>query len=179
MATAEDNADHGVEPEPMKEELKTFKEDDTDFTDALLTEALAPLRPSVSARMRVSDAMLEVHRRAEKVANTLPEYGWRIFRLGFAFAALLGATVLMYFYPRVILNTDEVYLMSYATSGVFIAGLCFLLFGRYLARIEALLFSVLSQRDLEPSRLEILTLEVFGIFCVLASSLMYWYMSIR
>src|SRR6266550_4460300 len=62
----------------LQNEFKQLKEE-----NALLKEALAPLRPSKSSRMRLSDAMLDVHRKASDVAEALPERGWRIFRLFF------------------------------------------------------------------------------------------------
>src|SRR4051794_16686500 len=74
--------------------LKELKEE-----NAMIEEALAPLRSSKSARIRLSDAMLEVHRKATNVAEALPERGWRIFRLSFCFFALVGATLLAAFYP--------------------------------------------------------------------------------
>src|SRR4051812_41845366 len=61
----------------LQAEFKTLKAEANEV-NALLNEALAPLRPSRSARMRVTDAMVDVHRRAEHVANTMPEKGWRI-----------------------------------------------------------------------------------------------------
>src|SRR5258706_10779219 len=83
----------------LQSEFRRLKDENAEVK-ALLNEALAPLRPSRSARMRLADAMVDVHRRAEHVANTLPEKGWRIFRYCFALVALLAALAAQRWFPR-------------------------------------------------------------------------------
>lgn len=150
----------------LKDELQKIREE-----NALLTEALAPLRPSRSSRMRLSEAMMEVHRRAEHVANTLPERGWRVFRLCFALASVAVGFAALSTNPRM-LDPENV-LVFYATLCVFAIGVSFVLLGRLLAQAESRLMGLISRRRVEPSRLEILTLEVFGILSVLSAAALY------
>ena len=151
----------------LKDELRRIREE-----NALLTEALAPLRPSRSARMRLSDAMFEVHRRAEHVANTLPERGWRIFRICFSLASVaLGLAAVTTTQMRAL--ESENLMVFYATLGIFAIGVSFVLLGGPLAQMEARLLGVFSRGSVEPSRLEVLTLEVFGILSVLAAAALF------
>ncbi len=64
----------------LQDELKQIKEE-----NALLEEALAPLRSSQSARMRLSDAMLEVHRQATNMAESLPNTAGAFYSAEFQF----------------------------------------------------------------------------------------------
>jgi len=157
----------------LQAEYKRLKEENAEV-NALLNEALAPLRPSRSARMRLTDAMVDVHRRVEHVANTMPERGWRIFRYVFALVSLLAAFIVFYRMPRGGgIVRDEGLMLHYITLGVFMIGIVFLMCGRMLAELEARLIGKISSRDIEPTRLEILTLEVFGILSILASGALY------
>jgi hypothetical protein len=158
----------------LQTEYKRLKEENLEVQN-MLNEALAPLRPSRSARMRLSDAMLDVHRRAEHVANTMPERGWRIFRFGLLVVTLLAAAVALKWFPRAPKLNDEGNMLNYITIGLFINGIIFLLSGRFLADVESRLMNRISKRYTEPSRLEILTLEVFGILSILASAALYIY----
>jgi hypothetical protein len=158
----------------LQTEYKRLKEENLEVQN-MLNEALAPLRPSRSARMRLSDAMLDVHRRAEHVANTMPERGWRIFRFGLLVVTLLAAVVALKWFPRAPKLNDEGNMLNYITIGLFINGIIFLLSGRFLADLESRLMNRISKRYTEPSRLEILTLEVFGILSILASAALYIY----
>jgi hypothetical protein len=150
------------------------KGDNLGLSEELLTEALAPLRPSRSARIRLSDAMQDVHRHAEYVANTMPERGWRIFRLGFGLVATAIALLLWIMFPRTTRNEDGqiFYLLNF---GVFMIGILFLLLGRLLAKAEALVIGAISQKEVKPTRLEVLMLEVFGIVSVLSAGVLYLY----
>ncbi|MCY3023307.1 MAG: hypothetical protein NTW87_30380 [Planctomycetota bacterium] len=156
----------------LQAELKKIQEE-----NALLTEALAPLRPTRSARMRVSEAMQqaaeEMHRRAQQMADSLPERGWRVFRLSFAMAAAIVGVLLAYFHPARQVTDQETYLLYYATLGCFAVGVIFLLAGSVLARLEARLVSLVSKEEAEPTRLEILMLEVFGILSILTAGILY------
>ncbi len=60
----------------LQAEFKLLKEE-----NALLTEALQPLKPSQSTRMRLSEAMVDVHRRAEEVDRALSDKKQQISRL--------------------------------------------------------------------------------------------------
>jgi len=150
------------------------KGESLELSEELLTEALAPLRPSRSARIRLSDAMQDVHRHAEYVANTLPERGWKIFRLSFGLVSTLIALVLWLMYPRTSRSQDAhvVYILNF---GVFAIGILFLMLGSLLARAEALVIGAISQKDVKPTRLEVLMLEVFGIVSVLSAGILYLY----
>lgn len=143
----------------------------------LLTEALAPLRPSQSARLRVVDAMLlaatDMHRKARHVADTMPEPGWRIFRLCFAGLALVVATLLGRFHHIAPFLPDEIRVAYFVALGLFAIGIILLVAAEPLARVEARFLSLLYQRDVEPSRLEVLVLEVFGILSLLAAGALY------
>ena len=144
------------------------------LSEDLLTEALAPLRPSRSARMKLSDAMVEVHRHAEHVANTLPEEGWRMFRLLFSFAALAVAVTLTQFFP-VQHRSENSVLFQYVTVGIFGIGMLLVLGGRVLAKAEYAVLGAVQHREVKASRLEVLLLEVFGILSVLTSAILYAY----
>jgi hypothetical protein len=177
-------ADGLLEPTPARElegllaetpalqaELKQIKDE-----NALLEEALAPLRSSQSARMRVSDAMVNVHRQATTMAESLPERGWRIFRLAFCFASLVGATLLVQFRPPSMetLSENGVYLVL--TASVFCLGNVFLLWGGALAQMEARMTSMLKEYTPKPSALEVLMVQVFGAATMLGAIAMYWWM---
>ncbi|MGD0092335.1 MAG: hypothetical protein ABSE73_20660 [Planctomycetota bacterium] len=156
----------------LQAEFRKLKEE-----NELLAEALAPLRPTRSARMRVVEAMQlaagDVHRRVQHVADTLPERGWRIFRLGFASGAVLSAALLGHFHPPPLLLPDEARLAYYVSLGLFAIGIILLVAGKPLAQLEARLVSMVSQRTLDPTRLETLMLEVFGILSILAAGILY------
>lgn len=145
--------------------------------NALLTEALAPLRPTRSARMRVAEAMQlaaqDMHRHAQHVADTLPERGWRVFRLSFALVALAVAALLGHFRPLPPFIQGETYVLYYVTLGLFSIGILFLVVGNLLAHLEARAIGMVSQRELEPTRLEVLVLEVFGILSIVTAGVMY------
>jgi len=177
----------------LREELKSLRAEakpahdeggittETLLDDALISEALAPLHPSRSARIRLTEAMMNLHRQAEHAAKTLPEDKWRIIRLCFVFVTLLIATLLVYYYPRPITGggADEKTLIAWADTGIFIMGLAFVLSGRVLVKLETLLVGMFSRREVKPTALEILTLEVFGMFCLIISGVIYWYTVVR
>src|SRR5205814_4990988 len=118
--------------------------------------------------------MVDVHRRAEHVANTMPERGWRIFRHCFALVALLAALIVQRYFPRSSVG-DEGTIFFYITIGIYLIGLTFLLFGHVLAEVEGKLIALISKREIEPTPLEILTLQVFGILSIVASAILYFY----
>jgi hypothetical protein len=144
----------------------------------LLTEVLSPLRPSRSARLRVTEAMMEavgdVHRHAQHVADTLPERGWRHFRLAVAFVALAAAVVLVQFKPMPP-PADGSYWFAGVTLGLFLLGIVFMIAGRALAHVEARVLAMMGKRDVEPTNLEILLLEVFGFLCAATATVMFFW----
>ena len=177
-------ADGLLEPKPAHElevllaetpglqaELKQIKDE-----NALLEEALAPLRSSQSGRMRVSEAMVNVHRQATNMAESLPERGWRIFRLAFCFMALVGSSLLVYFRPPSLetLSENSIYLLL--TASVFCLGMVFLLWGGALAQLEARMTSVMKEYTPKPTALEVLMVQVFGATTILGAMGMYWWM---
>ena len=153
----------------LQDELRRIKEE-----NALLEEALAPLRPSQSARIRLTDRMYEVHRRAESMAQSLPVRGWRAFRLLFALAALGGATALVEYRPPSAQVVAEKGIFLYTIIGLFLLGLCFVLGGRCLARADARLKAGLTRDTFAPGTLEVLMVQVFGVLAVLAAMGMYF-----
>lgn len=155
----------------LQAELKQLKEE-----NELLEEALAPLRSSRSGRMRLSEAMGEVHRQATNVAESLPERGWRIFRLCYCFLALVGATLLVQYYPPSpeALALNGTFIL--ADVGVYIIGLLFLVCGGAMASAEARLTSALSIQRAKPSALGVLLVQVFGAVIILGAFGMYWWM---
>lgn len=147
----------------------------TPLSDELLAEALAPLRPSMSGRMRVADAMRAVHAQAQYVANTMPEGKWRMARLLFVLGSLFAAVFMVY------RNTnaeptfaDQSMLYYYVTAIIYVLGLTLTLAGRPLAGVEARILGRISKRDTNPTRLEVLCVEVFGFCCIVVAGLMYW-----
>lgn len=155
----------------LRDELKQIKEE-----NALLEEALAPLRASKSARMRLTDAMVNVRQQAKHVAESLPERGWRIFRLCFCFGSLVAATLMVEFRPP----SPEVLaangMLILATVSVFALGNIFLLMGNSLAQAESRLTSVMEEQRRRPSALGVLMVQVFGAATVLAALGVYWWM---
>ena len=78
----------------LQDEFRTIKEE-----NALLAEALAPLRPTQSTRMRVSEVMLDTYKHAEESDKALLDQKSRIIKvvmlvlvLGMCF--ILGAALL-------------------------------------------------------------------------------------
>jgi hypothetical protein len=86
---------------------------------------------------------------------------------------VLSAALLGHFRPPALVLTDEARLAYFVSIGLFAIGIILLVAGRLLAQVEARLLSLVSKRDLEPSRLETLTLEVFGVLSVLAAGVLY------
>jgi len=155
----------------LQKELTQIKEENW-----ALEQALAPLRPSKSARMRLTDAMIDVHRRAKHMAEALPERGSRIFRLFFSLMALGGATLLAQYRPpdAILLNGRGMLLMIVVM--LFTIGLAFVLLGGSLARTEARLKAAMRGEQPEVSALGILILHVFGVLSVLCAFGMYLWM---
>ena len=60
--------------------------------------------------------------------------------------------------------------------GMYLIGLTFLMFGHVLAEVEGKLIAQISKREIEPTPLEVLTLQVFGILSILASGILYFYL---
>jgi hypothetical protein len=147
----------------------------TGLSDDMLMEALAPLRPSRSSRMKVADAMRAVHAQAQYVANTMPETKWRMARLLFCLAAACVAVWIAWMnLSRPSSSEAASIFFSYASGVIFTVGILLTLAGRPLASIEARILSAFSKRDLNPSRLEVLVVEIFGVCLVLGSALIYW-----
>lgn len=153
----------------LQNELKRIKDE-----NALLEEALAPLRPSQSSRMRLSDKMMEVHRQAESMAQSLPVRGWRIFRLLFALLSLGAATALAEYRPPSAEAIAEKGIFLYTILGLYLLGLIFVLCGRFLARAEARLKAGLTRETFAPGSLEVLMVQMFGVFAVVTAFAMYF-----
>jgi len=156
----------------LQAELQSIKEE-----NALLSEALAPLRPTRSGRLRVVEAMQlaaqDMHRRAQHVADAMPERAWKIFRLCFAFVTLACWAYVACRRPAPLPAEGESLAGYYVTIGLLVVGITCLVLAPPLAYLESRLLGVFSRRDDEPSRLEVLTLEVFGIVSILAAVVFY------
>lgn len=152
----------------LQKELSQIKEE-----NLMLEQALAPLRPSKSARMRLSDAMIDVHRRAKSMAESVPERGSRIFRLAFSLLALSCATLLAQYRPPVDILFNGGGVMLTITMTMFFVGLAFVLLGGSFARTEARLKAALRQEEVQVSALGVLMLQVFGVLSVLTAFAMY------
>ena len=172
------DAGHARELEGLLEKTPSLQNELQQLKDEnrLLEEALAPLKPSKSARMRLTDKMIEVHRQATRVAEALPERGSRIFRLVFSFFALGGAVLLAQYRPPENIAPSGGMLLLLIVILLFFVGLSFVLFGLVLARTEAKFMALLSGRKAPLSALGVLTLQVFGVLAVLAAFAMYLWM---
>lgn len=155
--------------------------------DELLSDALGDLRPDPPLRAKVARACGEVHRRAEEVANSLPERGWAIFRWGLALLSVchfVFLSVMLEKGPEVInSNAPEAIneliesrsLYQWLNLTLFLLALFLLIGGRLVAAFESWLSSRLGKRpDPGPTRLGVLVLETLGILGVLATSLAHY-----
>jgi len=160
----------------LQAEYKTIKEEND-----LIAEALAPLHASRSGRIRVAEAMREVHRQAERVANTLPQGRWRIVRYGFVALSIILYYLLQHFYPVSPQNLDQTRLLTYLLTfplsvALLVMGVCFVLGAEQFARAESWITMKLTRRYHERTRLEVLVMEVFGFTSIFAAGFIYIYM---
>ncbi|HEY3321271.1 MAG TPA: hypothetical protein VGP72_12445 [Planctomycetota bacterium] len=157
----------------LQDELARLRRENEELS-ALMNENLAALRPTRSARMRISEAMLDVHRRAEEAADSLPERGWRIFRWAFSLTSLVLGLLAVWLFPRKY-AADESVVLFYIEVVFFLIGNVFVLAGPLLAEFESKLVGVVSKDEVEPSGLEKLTLVIFGVVSVLVASGLFIY----
>jgi hypothetical protein len=163
-----------AETPELQAELNKLREE-----NALISEALAPLNPSRSSRMKLSEAMQHVHQSAERVANTIPRRDWRIFRVCFAVCVIIGFVYIWKAYPLPSqeLNGEETTRLTYPlVLGPFILGVVFLLGAEVLARGETWLAAKLLDKHIERSRLEVFMLETFGITGIIFSAIIYLFL---
>jgi hypothetical protein len=161
------------EPE-LQQELSKLREE-----NALITEALAPLNPSRSSRMKLSEAMQHIHRQAEHVANQLPRRDWRIFRIAFALLSIVGFAVLWHQFPlpaHEINGEDNSRLTYPLVLAPFVLGVAFLIGAEILAHAETWFMAKLLDKRVERSRLEVTMLEIFGLTGILASGIIYLFL---
>jgi hypothetical protein len=157
----------------LQAEYQKLKEE-----NALISEALAPLHPSKSTRIKLSEAMQEA---AEHVAHTIPARGWRIFRYIFAFVAVVFFMALVTFVPldrpRPMENSeihDTLYPIFYPVSlGAFLMGLAFILCAPFFTNIQIWIMTRIFRRHAEKTTLRLLLFEVFGMVCVVAAGMCY------
>ena len=166
----------------LRQELAALQEE-----NALITEALAPLNPSRSARMKLSEAMQLIHYQAESVANAIPQRDWRIFRICLALLGIAGYVYayLKYPLPVMIIRPESVQETglsdtSWATYpfvlGPLILGELFLLGAEYLAQLETLFMAKLLGKKVERSRLQVIALEIFGLSSMVIAGIVYLFM---
>ncbi|MCZ7647393.1 MAG: hypothetical protein M5U26_19410 [Planctomycetota bacterium] len=147
----------------------------------LLVEALSELRPDPGLRAKVAAACEDVHRRAERVANTLPERTWAAFRWTFGLLSVAVFTgISLVLSPAS--PTEELFDFGQAMGQVlplfwinitlFMLSLFLLIGGRLVAALEARLSG--RTHDPAPSRLEVLTLEALGVLGLLATTVFHY-----
>ena len=122
----------------MLEELKA--------EGALLSEALKGLRPSDSYRGRVAQMCVRARKKAARMAESLPQRGWAIFRWSVAFVAVALFTALwltrgLPVRPEYDLQA-EAFLRAasplfWVNTGLFVLALLLMLEGRRLAELES------------------------------------------
>lgn len=163
-----------AETPELRAELQKLKDEND-----LISEALAPLNPSRSSRMKLSEAMQNIHRSAERVANTLPRRDWRIFRISFAVLVVAGFLYVWETFPLPVqeINGDVTARLTVPlVVGPFVLGVAFLLGAEVLAQGEAWLMNKLLDKHVERTRLEVFMLEAFGITGILASGIIYLFL---
>lgn len=163
-----------AETPELQAELAKLREE-----NALISEALAPLNPSRSSRMRLSEAMQRVQQQAERVANTIPRRDWRIFRICFAIFVTAGFIYVWNTYPirPTELNGEETTRLTYPlVLGPFVLGVIFLVGAEVLAYGETWLAAKLLDKHIERSRLQVFMLEAFGITGILGSGIIYLFL---
>ena len=171
----------------LREELKKLREE-----NQLITDALAPLNPSRSSRIKLSEAMQQIYRRAEYVAEKMPKRDWRIFRILFAILAVAGFAYIFKNHPLpepLSADAQEQLWQTYPTPGGppihsiaplmlgVIAPLAigvFLLIGaEFIAHAETWFMAKLLGKHVERTRLQVLMMEVFGFTSIAAAAIIY------
>lgn len=163
-----------AETPELQAELQKLKDE-----NELISEALAPLNPSRSSRMKLSEAMQNIHRSAERVANNLPRRDWRIFRVCFSVLVVGGFIYVWNAFPLPVqeINGEATTRLTVPlVLGPFILGVAFLLGAEVLAHGEAWLMNKLLDKHVERTRLEVIMLEAFGITGILASGIIYLFL---
>lgn len=158
----------------LQQELSRLREE-----NALITEALAPLNPSRSSRMKLSEAMQHIHRQAEHVANQLPRRDWRIFRIAFALLSVVGLVVLWRQFPLPMheINGEDNSRLTYPlVLGPFVLGVLFLIGAEILAQAETWFMAKLLDKRVERSKLEVTMLEIFGLTGIIGSGIIYLFL---
>jgi hypothetical protein len=145
--------------------------------ERLLTDALSGLRPTDSFRGRVSLLCAQTLEKAERLANSLPERGWRLFRWLFGFVAVAYFVGLLFaFGPpwRRQPENEFEWMMStlspffWVITACYALGFFLLLDAQWLATLECRLAGRLgSETPRRPSRLEVVALEVLGVLAIL------------
>ena len=111
----------------------------------LLIEALSSIKPSASHRGRVARMCEDVHVKAEKVANSLPDRGWAIFRWGVALAAFTGFIFgqVVYGVPNkhpslsdLAISSGEISNLYRINALMFLVALAFLVQGHRVAQLK-------------------------------------------
>jgi hypothetical protein len=141
--------------------------------EKLLVEALTDLRPSDSRRGRVAQMCDDVHEKATEMANSLPERGWKVFRVCLSFVAVTlfvvlwlgrGSFLALHYGPATETFIQSASPLFWVNAGTFALALILVLEGRVLARFECYLSSRLGGESVkQPSRLEIVLLEMCGV----------------
>jgi len=75
-----------------------------------------------------------------------------------------------------VLQPQENTLALYTMLGIFCIGLVFVTGGSLLARLEARVVAAVSKGYSEPSRLEVLTIEIFGMLSIVAAVTLYFFL---
>jgi len=163
-----------AEQPELRAELQKLKDE-----NELISEALAPLSPSRSSRMKLSEAMQNIHRSAERVANTMPRRDWRIFRICFSALVIGGFVYVWHAYPLPVqeINGETTTRLTVPlVLGPFALGVAFLLGAEILAHGETWLMNKLLDKHVERTRLQVFMLEAFGITGILFAGILYLFL---
>ena len=175
--------------QPCKGELRMLQ-----VEEHMLKDALSDLRPSKSHRGRVARMCEDVHEKAEKVANSLPEQGWAIFRWSYA-ALVLLVFLGLHFYLGIptksaaVEEVPELGLLYRINAAMFFLGLVFTAQGHRLAELKYWLtrrYDKPSENNssvravvLTPTRLEKVLLQACGLLVATASLVLHFLYLLR
>ncbi len=170
---------HLLDCVPCNKELRRMRTEED-----LIADALRGLRPSDSYRGRVATMCAQVHNRASKMAESVPESRWAFFRYALGFFAV-STFVLIWMgdnrfswqdrWPGLEFFLQEARPLFWINVLVFVFSLILLLEGRLLARIETYLMSRLgTTTPPPPTRLEIILFEIAGGLGVLVGLVFHY-----
>lgn len=157
---------HLAECADCAEELRLRREE-----EELLGTALSELKPSASVRIRLAEACAQMRQRAERMAELLPERGWRVVRWVFSAVAVAAHILVVMLYvgengglPKAVAGLPDARVLIYWFNAL--GALVFLLLtlaGRHIAELNAFIGGGFSRQNTGPTRLEILIIQLLGM----------------